>query len=211
MIAVVDYGLGNIGSIINAMGKFGIKAIKTNNPQELFQADALIFPGDGAAGKAMKNLKEGKLIKPIRAFISSGRPFLGICLGMQILLSFSEEGNVQCLNIIKGKVKKFNAGLKVPQIGWNQVRLQSSEFRVQNERKKIKNFFKNIPDGSYFYFINSFYCEPGDKSIVFAETEYGEKFCSVFIKNNITGVQFHPEKSGEIGLRLLKNFTEVTC
>jgi glutamine amidotransferase len=198
MIAVIDYGLGNIGSILNAMDRLGIKTIKTSSPDDISKSEALIFPGDGAAAQAMKNLQMMKLIKPIKDFIRSGKPFLGICLGMQILLSFSEEGNVKCLDIIRGKVKKFNTGLKVPQIGWNQVVMK---------QRKIKKLFRGIPDKSYFYFINSYYCEPEDKSIVIAETDYGNKFYSIFIKDNITGVQFHPEKSGKVGFQFLRNWS----
>lgn len=202
MIAVVDYDLGNTGSILNVLEKLGLKAIKTNREDEISKAKALIFPGDGSANQGMANLERRKLIGPIKQFIDSGRPFLGICLGMQILLDFSEEGNTKCLGIIRGKVKKFNSGLKVPQIGWNQVRIQNSELRIQN--KKV-NIFKDIPNSSYFYFINSYYCDPADKTIVAAMTDYEEDFCSVFVKENIIGVQFHPEKSGEVGLKLLSN------
>lgn len=212
MITVIDYGLGNIGSILNALNKLGIKAVKTSKPDELFQAQALIFPGDGAAGQAMENLEKLGLIIPIKRYISSGKQFLGICLGMQILFTFSKEGSVECLNIIKGKVEKFKSYLKVPQIGWNQVMTQLSYNTIMgNVDMKRKKLFKDIPNGSYFYFINSYYCNPEDKSTVVAETEYGKKFCSVFIKNNIIGVQFHPEKSGEIGLLMLKNFWEIAC
>ncbi len=199
MITVIDYGLGNIGSIINAFNKIGINAVISCDPYEILRSDGLVFPGDGAAGQAMKNLTKEKLVDPIKYFISSGKPFLGICLGMQILLSLSEEGNIKCLGIIPGRVKKFNNGLKIPQIGWNQVKLI-------NKNKKINNLFQNIPDKSYFYFINSFYCESNDKSIIAANTDYGNNFCSVIIKDNVTGVQFHPEKSGEKGIQFLKNY-----
>ncbi len=199
MITVVDYGLGNIGSIVNALDKFGEVYAVSGDPQKLWLSDALIFPGDGAAGQAMENLEHRELIEPIKDFISSDRPFLGICLGMQILLTYSAEGNVACLNEVSGIVKKFSDGLKVPQIGWNEVELKS-------EKLKVKSLFNKIPNKSYFYFINSFYCEPTDKSIIAANTDYGDNFCSVFVKDNITGVQFHPEKSGKIGLQFLKNY-----
>ncbi len=199
MITVIDYGLGNIGSIVNALDKLGEIYTISGDPQNLWQSDALIFPGDGAASQAIKNLENRGLTAPIKKFILSGRPFLGICLGMQILLSFSEEGNVVCLDEVRGTVKKFSDGLKVPQIGWNEVEIKS-------EKLKVKSLFNKIPNKSFFYFINSFYCKPTDKSIIAANTCYGDNFCSVFIKDNITGVQFHPEKSGKIGFQFLKNY-----
>jgi glutamine amidotransferase len=200
MIAVLDYGLGNVGSLLNAFEKLGIAAIKTANPELLINADGLIFPGDGAAGAAMENLEKRKLINPLINFIKSGKPFLGICLGMQILLTSSAEGNTKCLNIIPGQVKKFNNGLKIPQIGWNQIRIKNKELGIKNK------LFRNISDKSYFYFINSYYCVPDDKEIITGITDYGEDFCSIFLKNNICGVQFHPEKSGRSGFQLLLNY-----
>ena len=201
-MVIIDYGLGNIGSITNALAKLGIKAQLSSKSQDIFKADAIIFPGDGAAEQAMANLKKRNLINSIKEIILSGKPFLGICLGMQILLSFSEEGNVECLDVIKGKVIRFKSDLKIPQIGWNQVQ------RVQNTALKINNLFKDIPDRSYFYFINGYYCLTDEKEIVVAETNYGQIFCSVFMKKNVIGVQFHPEKSGVAGLNFLKNFTD---
>lgn len=200
MIAVLDYGLGNIGSILNALAKLGVKAMIAKDPEEIFKSEALIFPGDGAAGQAMENLEKLKLMETIKEFIKSGKPFLGICLGMQILMDFSEEGRVKCLGIIKGDVRRFNNNLKVPQIGWNQLTIK------QSNNETMKTLFINIPDGSNFYFINSYYCDPEDKSLITGTTEYGKEFCSMFVKENITGVQFHPEKSGEVGLKLLKNY-----
>lgn len=203
MIAVLDYGLGNVGSLLNAFERLGIQAVKTADPELLSNADGLVFPGDGAAGQAMENLKKRKLLYPLKDFIKSGKPFLGICLGMQILLTFSEEGNTKCLNIIPGQVKKFNNGLKVPQIGWNNI-------RVKGQRSNVKRLFEGIPDKSYFYFINSYYCEPEDKNIIAGTTGYGGDFCSVFIEKNICGVQFHPEKSGKSGFQLLLNYFQNT-
>lgn len=203
MIAVLDYGLGNTGSLLNAFKKLGIAATKTADPEFVRTADGLVFPGDGAAGQAMENMKKRKLINPVKEFVKSGKPFLGICLGMQILLSFSEEGNTKCLDIIPGKVKKFNNGLKIPQIGWNGV-------KVKGQLSKVKYLFKSIPDNSYFYFINSYYCVPDDKEVVMGTTDYGSDFCSVLIKNNICGVQFHPEKSGETGFQFMRNLINIT-
>jgi len=148
----------------------------------------------------MKNLKIRKLDKVLKNEIKKGKPFLGICLGMQLLFSESEEGYVKCLNVIEGKVKSFNIkDLKVPQIGWNEIKYQKSNIKDQR-------LLKNIPNKSSFYFVNSYYCQPADKSIVAAETEYGIKYCSILIKNNITATQFHPEKSGPVGQQFIKNW-----
>lgn len=224
MIAVLDYGLGNTGSILNALAKLGVKAMKTKNPDEIINSSLLIFPGDGAAPQAMENLNKMDLVTPLREYIGSGKPFLGICLGMQILLTFSEEGNVKCLDIIPGEVRRFNNGLKIPQIGWNQVTIQQYNNVTMKSRHEdgihdavVPNksetasgqLFKSIPDKSYFYFINSYYCDPADKSVIYATTDYGLDFCSVFVQRNIIGIQFHPEKSGETGLMLLKNFVNL--
>lgn len=199
MIAIIDYGVGNLASITNALNKLEVQSIITANPDDIRNAAALILPGVGAAGEGMKNIRERKLDKVLIETVNNGKPFLGICLGMQLLFEKSEEGNVECLGVLKGEVKKFRKESKVPQIGWNTVGIQSSEFR-------IKNLFRDIPDKSYFYFVNSYFCVPEDKSIIAAETVYGEKFASVVIKRNILAAQFHPEKSGKVGFILLKNF-----
>lgn len=200
MIVIIDYGFGNLASITNALNKLGIPSRISSSPIVIKKAKALILPGVGAAGAGMKNLKKKGLDKLIIELINSGKPLLGICLGMQILLTFSEESDVNCLDLIKGKVKKFNINLKVPQIGWNQV-----------EIKGDSKLLDGILNKEYFYFVNSYYCEPADKEAVKGITDYGQKFCSVFQKENVFGVQFHPEKSGDRGLRLLKNFWEAVC
>lgn len=189
MIQVIDYGAGNLFSICNALKKLGqnyeiINAQKSINPNA-----KIIFPGVGAAGSAMKNLKKlGFDFKKIK------NPFLGICLGMQLLFNYSEENDCKCLRLIEGTVKKFSNQLKVPQIGWNRV-----------EKNKNNLLFKNIPNNTYFYFVNSYYVNTKDSYIV-AKTLYGENFASSVQKKNFYGVQFHPEKSGKIGLKLLNNF-----
>lgn len=195
MITIIDYNIGNLASVANALNKLKVKSIITADSNEIKKADGLILPGVGSAGEGMRNLRERGLDKIIIEQINKGRPFLGICLGMQLLFEKSKEGNVACLGIFKGIVKKFQKERKVPQIGWNQVKNQKS-----------KKLFMGIPDRSYFYFVNSYYCVPEDKSIVAAETEYGEKFASIIVKDNIVATQFHPEKSGKIGFCLLNNF-----
>lgn len=201
MIVIIDYRLGNLASIKNALNKLKISSQISNSPAVIKKAKALILPGVGAAGQGMVNLKSKELDKLIISQASKGKPILGICLGMQLLFSYSEEGKIKCLDIIKGRVKKFRpkSKLKVPQIGWNNINI-----------KKDGQIFKAIPNRSFFYFVNSYYCNPEDKSVMAASTNYGIDFCSILVKGNIFGVQFHPEKSGKVGLQLLQNFWEVT-
>lgn len=200
MIVVIDYGLGNLTSVKNALTKLGIPVAISATPKVIKSAEALILPGVGAAGQGMKNLKEKGLDKLIVEEVNAGKPILGICLGMQLLLSSSEEGDVKCLDLIRGKVKKFQTNLKIPEIGWNQVEI--------NNKSELLD---GIKDNNYFYFVNSYYCDPEDKEVIKGITEYDQKFCSVLEKNNISGVQFHPERSGDNGLQLLKNFWEAVC
>ena len=200
MITVIDYGLGNLASVANALEKLEIPYEISSNVYVLKNAKAFILPGVGAAGQGMKNLKAKGIDNVLINQAKNGTPILGICLGMQLLFSSSEEGNVECLELVKGKVKKFNSTLKVPQIGWNQV-----------EKSEETRLLKSIKNNSYLYFVNSYYCEPENKDISKGKTDYDLKFCSVLEKDNIYGVQFHPEKSGDVGLQLLKNFWEVIC
>lgn len=197
MIVVIDYGVGNLASVKNALDKLGAKSVISSDPQIIKKAKALILPGVGAAGQGMRNLKEKGLDKIVISEINKGKPFLGICLGMQLLFEDSEEGNVKCLGILKGSVKKFKKMKKIPQIGWNQI-----------EIKKGSSFFKDINNKDYFYFVNSFYCLPKDKEITAGITTYGETFSSIVQKDNVIGVQFHPERSGKAGFKLLENFVE---
>ena len=197
-IGIIDYGVGNLGSIMNTLNLLGCNSFISDSPNQLKTADGLILPGDGAAGEGMRNLKKTKLDMFIVDQIKEKRPFFGICLGMQILLSKSEEGNVDCLNILDGVVEKINTSKKLPHIGWNQISI-----------KKKSKIMKNIADKSLFYFINSYICKPVDASVTVGETEYDEIFCSVFEKETIFGIQFHPEKSGDVGKQMLKNFLEL--
>lgn len=195
MIVIIDYGLGNLGSVKNTLNKLGVDSMISKSIDDIKKADALILPGVGSAKQGMKNLKERGLDKILINEIKKGKPFLGICLGMQLLFSSSEEGNTECLNVVDGKVKKFNSELKVPQIGWNEV--------------KIKNSFNKAPINNSFYFVNSYYCEPTDRSLIIGETEYGINFCSILVKDNIIATQFHPEKSGQIGQQFIKNWIKL--
>lgn len=198
MIVIIDYGLGNLGSVKNALDKLGVDSVVSDSARMVKKASGLILPGVGSANQGMENLKKTGLDKVIIDEIKRGKTFLGICLGMQLLFSKSEEGSVRCLNIIEGEVKKFDSQLKVPQIGWNSV------------SQKIKNqLFKGISENSSFYFVNSYYCVPKDKSMIVGESEYGVNFCSVLVKENITATQFHPEKSGQIGQQLINNWIKL--
>ncbi len=199
MISIIDYGIGNLGSVANALDKLKISFQISSNPYVLKKSKGLILPGVGSAKQGMENLKRRKLDKIIVEESKKGKPILGICLGMQLLFEKSEEGNVSCLKILKGEVKKFQIERKVPQIGWNQVTIK----QLNNEA--MKQLMINIPDKCYFYFVNSFYCVPSDKSIILGKTIYGEKFASIVAKDNIVATQFHPEKSGKIGYQFLNN------
>jgi glutamine amidotransferase len=198
MIGIIDYGLGNLTSVKNALDKLNVPNFISDDPGKLKNSTGLILPGVGAAGTGMRNLKAKKLDQFLIRQIQNNKPFLGTCLGMQLLFDFSEEDQTTCLGILPGKVRKFDGKLKVPQIGWNTVRTIG--------KSKI---MKNIKNNSYYYFVNSFYCIPTDKNAIAGETEYGVTFASVIEKDNIFATQFHSEKSGDTGLKFLKNFTEA--
>lgn len=193
MIAIINYNAGNIGSVTNALDNLGMKYIVTSDPEKIKKAEKVIFPGVGRASQAMKELKKRKLIKVIQEIKA---PFLGICLGMQLLFHFSEEDNTTCLGIIEGKVKKFKGKkFKVPQIGWNSL-----------DKKQKDPILKGIIKSAYVYFVNSYYADTDPKYVV-ANSTYGKTVATVIVKkNNFYGLQFHPEKSGKIGQKILKNF-----
>jgi glutamine amidotransferase len=199
MIAVIDYGAGNLRSVTNAISRLGHQPKIIRTPDEVLNAEAVILPGVGAAADTMANLQALGLVNPIRRFIAGGRYFLGVCIGLQVLFSGTEEGGWhECLGIIPGKVRKLPAGLKIPHMGWNQVRQRVSH-----------PIFEGIPDEANFYFVHSYHAEPDDRSLVAGETEYGIPICSVIIRDNLIATQFHPEKSGEFGLRIYGNFIKT--
>ena len=199
MIAIIDYGAGNLRSVVNALKKLGYRPTVTTEPNEVLRADAVILPGVGAAADTMVGLKRRGLIEPIGEYIADNRPFLGICIGLQVLLTGSEEGGWhKGINIVSGRVKRLPAELKTPHMGWNQV--------CQRQSHPI---FRDIPDKANFYFVHSYYAEPDDKSLIAADTEYGILFCSVLVRGNLIGTQFHPEKSGETGLKIYRNFINL--
>ena len=193
--AIVDYGTGNIRSVLKAVEFSGYSAEVIDTPEKISAAKSLIIPGQGSSGYAMKKLREKHLVNPIIDYIKQQRPFFGVCLGLQLLMETSEEDPEPCLGIISGEVKRFKHQLKIPHMGWNQV-----QFTRQNP------VFSEIPEDSFFYFVHSYYVDPLDENIVLGKTDYGLNFCSAIAKDNIIATQFHPEKSGEIGLSLYKNF-----
>ena len=197
-IAVIDYQAGNLRSVQKALERFGARAAITRDPADVERADAVVFPGQGANDPSMRHLRAGGLIEPIQAFIRGGKPFLGVCLGLQLLLDGSDEGVEPGLGVLAGRVRRLDNGLKVPHMGWNSV-----DFRVAHP------LLGGIPNGSHFYFVHSYYADPADKSVVAGRTSYGVDFCSAAAWRNVFATQFHPEKSGEVGLRLYRNFVEL--
>jgi glutamine amidotransferase len=199
MIAIIDYGAGNLRSVANAISTLGYEPKITSSPAEILSAQAVILPGVGAAADAMKSLKKLSLTEPIKQVIAGNKPFFGVCLGLQLLFSGTEEGGWhECLDIFSGRVRRLPAGLKIPHMGWNQVR-----------QKMAHPIFKGVPDNANFYFVHSYYADPDDGTFVAGETEYGICFCSVVARGNLFATQFHPEKSGEHGLRLYDNFLKL--
>lgn len=197
MIAIIDYGMSNLRSVRHAFEYLGADARIVDAPATLRNARALVLPGDGAFGPAMENLRAFGWLEPMQDAIARGVPFLGICLGMQLLFDSSQEnGEHRGLGILRGRVKRFprDAG-KIPQIGWNQLRVNSNS-----------KFLANVRDGTYAYFVHSYFCESDDANVIAASTEYGIEYASVVEKENVWGAQFHPEKSGGDGLRMLGNF-----
>ena len=207
MIAVVDYGMGNLRSVQKALEKVGYNALVTSNSEQILNARSIVLPGVGAFKDCISNLEKLNLIEPILKSIKGGKPFLGICLGLQILFTESEEfGKTAGLNCVKGRVTRFSRGdksagilLKIPHMGWNAISL-----------KKHLPLFSGIEDGSFFYFVHSYYVIPDDENVIATTTDYGIEFTSSIQKDNIFACQFHPEKSQQFGLQLLKNFGRIS-
>jgi len=198
-VVIVDYGAGNLRSVARAVAYHGYEPVVSCEAKAVDAAGALIVPGVGAAADTMRNLQQGGLIEPLRAYIESGRPFLGVCMGQQALLTLSEEGGEHaCLGVIAGRVRRLPAGQKVPHMGWNQVR-----------QRRDHPIFDGIADGANFYFVHSYYPDPEDREVVIGETDYGVTFASVLARDNVVATQFHPEKSGADGLRFYANFLRL--
>ena len=196
---IIDYGMGNLRSVEKALEAVGGRPEISGDPEVIRRAERLILPGVGAFGDAMENLRKHNLDGAIREAVNTGKPFLGLCLGLQLLFAQSEEfGSHEGLNLIPGRVRKFDdPGLRVPHVGWNQI-----------EGDQPDPLLKDIPEGSYFYFVHSFYVEPEKSEDALRWTHYGRRFCSIACKDKIWGAQFHPEKSQAAGLRLLANFLQ---
>jgi imidazole glycerol-phosphate synthase subunit HisH len=201
MIAIIDYGMGNLRSVQKGLERAGHQATITNDPAVLADARKLILPGVGAFRDAIGALTERKLIEPIRAAIAQGKPFLGVCLGLQLLFDTSYEDGVYAgMGIVPGDVVRFDlpAGYKVPHMGWNEVKI-----------RRRAPILAGIDEGAHFYFVHSYYVVPRDDSMIALETDYARPFCSGIWRDNLFGMQFHPEKSQHAGLRVLKNFAEL--
>jgi imidazole glycerol-phosphate synthase subunit HisH len=202
-IVVVDYDAGNLRSVQRAMQAVGLRPKVTSHPREVEQAAALVLPGVGSAQDCMRKLRDRGLIEPLRDYAASGRPFLGVCVGLQLLFDGSEEGGgVECLGILPGTVRRFPAqqGLKVPQIGWNDV-----QFKYDHP------LIAEIPGGSYFYFVHSYYADPADPEVTIGIADYGVDFAAIVARENVVATQFHPEKSAEFGLKIYANFGRIAA
>jgi glutamine amidotransferase len=206
MIAIIDYGMGNLRSVQKGFEKIGSDAVVTADPKVVLEAERVVLPGVGAFRDCMRNLEQAGFVESILKVIQEGRPFLGICVGMQLLFTQSEEfGIYPGLNVIPGNVLRFADGmveagenLKVPHMGWNQLSI-----------KRPAPLFAGIEDGSNVYFVHSYYVKPEDDSVVAATTGYGIDFCAAIWRDNIVATQFHPEKSQDKGLAMLKNFAQM--
>lgn len=196
-VAIVDYRAGNLRSVAKALEAAGAEPMVTSDAGDIEQADALVFPGQGANDSSMRALKEKGLITPITRFIDADRPFLGICLGLQLLMDASDEGTEPGLGVIPGRTRRLPAGQKIPHMGWNSVTIKGDH-----------EVLAGVAAGSYFYFVHSYYADPIDAAVVAGTTEYGVEFVSAVARRALVAVQFHPEKSGQIGLDLYRRFVE---
>ncbi len=197
-VVVIDYGAGNVRSVAKALEAVGAAPRITGDPGEVARAEALVLPGQGACDAAMRSLEARGLTQTVRDAIAGGRPFFGVCLGLQLLFESTEEGDAECLGVVMGKVQRLPVGLKVPHMGWNTV-----EFKAEHP------VFDGVPSGSYFYFVHSYYPNPSLQGDVAATTSYGIDFCCAVARGNMVATQFHPEKSGALGLKLYSNFVAL--
>ncbi|GIM45329.1 imidazole glycerol phosphate synthase subunit HisH [Collibacillus ludicampi] len=199
MIAIIDYGMGNLRSVQKAIEKVGYQAIVTCDPEEVKRASGVILPGVGAFGDAMYNLKHLGMIDAIKKVVKEGTPFLGICLGMQLLFSTSEEHGMHVgLNLIPGHVRRFKGDFKIPHMGWNSLTLHAQS-----------PILEHVKNGDYVYFVHSYYVEPMDRQVILASADYHGDVPAIVQKNNVFGIQFHPEKSSHAGLQMLTNFAKL--
>ena len=194
-IVIIDYESGNLRSVARAVAQAGITPRVTGDPAALDAAAGVILPGVGSGPAAMAALQARGLVAPLRDYIAGGRPFLGVCLGLQLLLDATDEGDAACLGLVPGRVRRLPAGLKVPHMGWNTVRFQ-----------RPHPLWEGIPQDSHFYFVHSYYADPAPPDGIAGRTDYGVAFCSIYARGNVVATQFHPEKSGANGLRIYANF-----
>jgi len=196
-VAIIDYGVGNLRSVEKAFAATGHDALVTSDEEELRQASRLVLPGVGAFAACMSALRDHGLVNLVREQVAVGKPLLGVCVGMQMLFEESEEfGTCEGLGFIAGRVRRFDdSELVVPQVGWNQIR-----------QRKAHSLFAGVEDDAFCYFVHSYYCEPASDDVIVGETDYGVQYASVVAKGNVCGVQFHPEKSQAVGLKMLANF-----
>ena len=198
-VGIIDYGVGNLRSVEKAFAATGCAALVSSDEHVLRRAERLVLPGVGAFGACMKALTERGFDELVRERVAKGTPLLGVCVGMQMLFEESDEfGRQPGLGLLSGRVRRFAGDLVVPQVGWNQVR-----------QRVTHPLFEGIADGAFFYFVHSYYCEPGTSDVILSETDYGLAYPSVVARGNICGVQFHPEKSQAVGLRLLSNYARA--
>ncbi len=197
MIALLDYGAGNVGSVLKAVQHLGYEAQPVDRPELLAKAEKIILPGQGHFGAMMTALAKRRLLEPLQAALAAGKPYFGICLGLQALYEASDEApEIPGLALLQGRAKRFQGLAKVPQVGWNQIQIE-----------RPNGLLKGIRDGSFVYYCHSYYAPVTGETV--ALTEYGERFAAAVEANNVWAVQFHPEKSGEVGLNILKNFLEL--
>ena len=195
-VAIIDYGVGNLRSVEKAFAATGCDAIVSDDENVLREAHRLVLPGVGAFAACMRALKEHGFDRLVRDKVSEGTPLLGVCVGMQMLFEESDEfGSTRGLGLLKGTVRRFGNELVVPHVGWNRI-----------HQKREHALFEGVEDHAFCYFVHSFYCQPRHEEVVVGETESGERYASVVARGNVCGVQFHPEKSQDVGLRMLRNF-----
>ena len=195
-VAIIDYGVGNLRSVEKAFAAMDCEAVISSDESVLRKAERLVLPGVGAFGACMKALKGRGFDRLVQERASEGTPLLGVCVGMQLLFDESVEfGSTRGLGLLRGSVRRFSGDLVVPHVGWNRI-----------QQTRSHQLFEGVDEGAFCYFVHSFYCEPVDQKVVVGETEYGVRYASVVAEGNVCGVQFHPEKSQEVGLRMLKNF-----
>ncbi|MCE5238506.1 imidazole glycerol phosphate synthase subunit HisH [bacterium] len=198
MIALIDYGMGNLGSVHKALLKVGCEVEITSDAAVIEAADGVVLPGVGAFDDCMTNLEQAGVIPAIKAAIAADKPFVGICLGLQVLFESSEEGKLPGLGILPGKVVRFRHSLKIPQIGWNQITIHGDV-----------PLLRGVAQGPWTYFVHSYYAEPADDSLIATTTDYGYEFCSAVRRGNLYASQWHPEKSAAVGLQVLANFRKA--